>query len=99
MKRFLLSLTLLMCAPLLIAGKPNHPGKKAATLPTSTNNRLLCSVAAKTGHLEIVKNLVEKGLVTRETINYSLASALAYNQRTLVIEYLLENGAVYRRQS
>lgn len=97
MKRFLLSLTLLMCAPLLVAGKPSHPGKKATTLTASTNNRLLCSVAAKTGHLEIVKNLVEKGLVTRETINYSLASALAYNQRTLVIEYLLQNGAVYSR--
>lgn len=95
MKKVLFSLFFLISAPALLAGKP-----------TTQNNRLACILAAKTGDIETVRHLVEKGLVTHRTMNIALAEALAKNsakptdskicRHTLVIEVLLDHGAIHK---
>lgn len=91
MKRVLVSLLLLVSAPALLAGKPIHKG-----------GREIAITAAANGYIKRVEGLVESGLVSKKTMCSMLTKAYDKNQikvtrnRTRVIEFLFDHGAMYR---
>lgn len=93
MHKSIFSLLLLITMPTLMAGKP-----------VQKNNRLAIILAAKIGDVETVRQIVDKKLVTYKTMVTALKTAqknnptkttdTTFNNHTLIIEFLFDQGVI-----